>query len=190
MAPCARFWEIFNTFQTSVDNDLISLKVLALVGDGTPVYTATQKRKARTCNCLEKGIRDCRCNRIYHQPNCDIGWYSHRSRYCFGYDLYMLTASDSENDLPVFPFLNPASRHNSYGFLYNWFSLKQMLPYAVVKKLILDSAYDAMPYYDYCKANGITPFIDLNGKCGRPPAYKYDIIINKDSIVFCPKSFL
>ena len=173
MAPCARLWEIFNTFflQTSVDNNLISLKELALAGDGTPVYTAAQERKTRTCNCLEKGIRDCRCDRIYHQPDCDIGWDSHRSRYYFGYDLYMLTASDSENDLPVFPFLNPASRHDSHGFLYNWFSLKQMLPDAVVKKLILDSAHDAMPYYDYCKANGITPFIDLNWKCGRPPVY-------------------
>ena len=63
----------------------------------------------------------------------------------------MLTASDSENDLPVFPFLSPASRHDSHGFLYNWFSMKQMLPEAVVKKLLLDYAHDAMPYYDYCK---------------------------------------
>lgn len=191
MAPCARLWEIFNTFflQASVDNNLISLKALALAGDGTPVYTAAQQRKTRTCNCLEKGIRDCRCDRIYHQPDCDIGWDSHRSRYYFGYDLYMLTASDSENDLPVFPFLSPASRHDSHGFLYNWFSLKQMLPDAVVKKLILDSAHDAMPYYDYCKANGITPFIDLNWKCGRPPVYKDDISINSDGIPLCPKGF-
>ena len=45
MAPCARLWEIFNTFflQTSVDNNLISLKELALAGDGTPVYIAAQE---------------------------------------------------------------------------------------------------------------------------------------------------
>ena len=29
----------------------------------------------------------------------------------------MLTASDSENDLPVFPFLSPASRHDSHFFI-------------------------------------------------------------------------
>lgn len=191
MAPCIRLWEIFNTFflQTSARQNLISLKELALAGDGTPVYTAAQERKKRTCKCLEKGIRDCKCNRIYHQPDCDIGWDSHRNRYYFGYDLYMLTAADSENDLPVFPFLSPASRHDSHGFLYNWFSMKQMLPDAVVKKLLLDSAHDAMPYYDYCKANGITPFIDLNWKCGRPPVYKDDITINKDGIPLCPKGF-
>lgn len=56
----------------------------------------------------------------------------------------MLTASDSENDLLFFHFF------------------------------ILDSAHDAMPYYDYCKTNGITPFIDLNWKYGRPPVYKDD----------------
>ena len=73
--------------------------------------------------------------------------------------------------------------------LYNWFSMKQMLPEANVTKLILDSAHDAMPYYDYCKANGITPFIDLNGKGGRPPVYKDDITINEDGIPLCPKGF-
>ena len=188
MAPCMKLWEIFNRFflQQSVSKELISLKELSLAGDGTPVYTAAQERKTRTCKCLAKGIRDCRCNRIYHQPDCDIGWDSHRNHYYFGYDLYMLTASDSENDLPVFPFLNPASRHDSHAFLYNWYSMKQMLPEAAVKKLILDSAHDAMPYYTYCKDNGIQPFIDLNWKCGRPPVYKDDITINSEGIPLCP----
>ena len=104
---------------------------LALVGDGTPVYTSAQDRKTHTCNCLEKGIHDRNCSRIYHQPDCDIGWDSHRNRFYFGYDLYILTASDTENDLPVFPFLSSTSRHDSHGFFYKWFSMKQMLPDAV-----------------------------------------------------------
>lgn len=191
MDPCAKLWKIFNTFflQNSARLGLISLKSLALAGDGTPVYTSAQERKTRTCSCLENGVRDCKCNRIYHQPDCDIGWDSHRNRYYFGYDLYMLTASDSENDLPVFPFLSPASRHDSHGFLYNWFSMKKMLPDATITKLLLDSAHDAMPFYDYCKTNDITPFIDLNWKCGRPPVYKDDISINSDGIPLCPKGF-
>ena len=68
--------------------------------------------------------------------------------------------------------------------------MKQMLLDAVVKKLLLDSAHDAMPYYVYCNTNGITPFIDLNWKCGRPPVYKDDITINKDGVPLCPKGFL
>lgn len=109
---------------------------------------------------MEKGIPDCQCDRSYSQPDCNIGWDSHRECYFFGYDLYMLTSSDSENDLPVFPFLGPASRHDSIGFLYNWFSMRQFLPEANVTKLLLDSAHDAMPYYEYCRDHGITPFID------------------------------
>ena len=67
--------------------------------------------------------------------------------------------------------------------------MKKMLPEANVTKLLLDSAHDAMPYYDYCKKNNITPFINLNWKCGRPPVYKDDISINSDEIPLCPKGF-
>lgn len=104
MDPCMRIYEIFRTIflNHSVDDGLISLKSLALAGDGTPVYTSAQERKQRTCNCLENGNRDCNCDRFYSQPDCNIGWDSHRNRFYFGYDLYMLTASDSVNSLPVF----------------------------------------------------------------------------------------
>ena len=169
----------------SVNNGLIDLLNLSLAGDGTPVYTAAQERKKRTCSCLKNGIRDCRCDRAYSQPDCNIGWDSHRERYYFGYDLYMLTDSDSEKDLPVFPFLGPASRHDSIGFLYNWFSMKQSLPEANVTKLLLDSAHDAMPYYEYCRGHGIVPFIDLNAGRGRPPVYKNDFTINDDGVPVC-----
>ncbi|MDL2302666.1 hypothetical protein LJC58_10015, partial [Lachnospiraceae bacterium OttesenSCG-928-D06] len=171
MEPCRQLYEIFKVLfmNHSVQDGLINLLGLSLAGDGTPVYTAAQERKKRTCDCLQKGIRDCKCNRTYSQPDCNIGWDSHRERFFFGYDLYMLTASDSENDLPVFPFLSPASRHDSIGFLYNWYSMKQLLPEATVTKLLLDSAHDAMPYYEYCRDHEIVPFIDLNADRGRPP---------------------
>ena len=168
----------------SVSNGLVSLDKLAVSGDGTPVYTGVTERKTRTCKCLENGIRDCKCDRIYHQPDCNIGWDSHRNRHYFGYDLYMLTASDSENDLPVFPFLGPASRHDSHGFLYNWFSMKQYLPDAHVNKVLLDSAHDAMAYYKYFRKLKIKAFIDLNGKGGRP-VYKGIFTIIDDGIPLC-----
>lgn len=185
--PCKRLYDIFKTLflNRSAQAGLVNLPDLSLAGDGTPVYTAAQERKKRTCDCLKKGIRDCKCDRIYSQPDCNIGWDSHRERYYFGYDLYMLTASDSENDLPVFPFLGPASRHDSIGFLYCWFSMKKFLPEAKVRKLLLDSAHDAMPYYEYCRDHGIVPFIDLNADRGRPPIYKGDFTINNDGVPVC-----
>ena len=187
MAPCQMLYGIFKGLflDRSVQAGLVYLLDLSLAGDGTPVYTAARERKKRTCDCLEKGFRDCQCDRFYSQPDCNIGWDSHRECYYFGYDLYMMAASDSENDLPVFPFLGPASRHDSIGFLYNWFSMQQFLPQANVTKLLLDSAHDAMPYYEYCRDHGITPFIDLNADRGRPPVYKNDFTINNEGVPIC-----
>ena len=178
------------SIDTAVKAGASHISVYALTPeDGTPVYTGARERKTRTCGCLEKGIRDCKCDRIYHQPDCNTGWDSHRERHYFGYGLYTLTASDSENDLPLFPLLGPASRHDSHGFWYNFFSMKQFLPQANVTKLLLDSAHDAMAYYQYCSEHGIKPFIDLNGKGGRPPVYKDDFTLGDDGVPVCREGF-
>ena len=94
----------------------------------------------------------------------------------------MLVASDSESDLPVFPLLNPASKHDSHGFLETFFRMKSFLPDFKVTKLLLDSAHDAMPVYEYCKRENIVPFIDLNEKRGIKVKYKDDFTIGKDGI--------
>ncbi len=62
----------------------------SLLWDGIPVYTAAQERKKRTCSCLKNGIRDCRCDRAYSQPDCNM-MIPQEVNY-FGIDLYMLTA--------------------------------------------------------------------------------------------------
>jgi len=191
MEPCSMLIQIFHDLflQTSEQKGLLSLQALALAGDGTPVRTGARERKVRACRCRENGISDCNCDRIYRQPDCNIGWDSHRNRYYSGYSLYMLTASDSVNDLPVFPFLGPASRHDSHGFLYTWFSMNKYFPEINVTKLLLDSAHDSMAMYDYCAANEITPFIDLNDKCGRRPTYKNDFTIGADGVPICSQGY-
>ena len=100
---------------TSISKGLINPASLALAGDGTPVVTSHRERKHRVCDCKSNGIFDCNCDRFFSQPDCDIGWDSSRDCWYHGYDLYMLVASDSESDLPVFPLLNPASKHDSHG---------------------------------------------------------------------------
>lgn len=169
----------------SINKSLINPSNLAIAGDGTPVVTSARERKKRVCNCKEKGVVDCDCARYYSQPDCDIGWDSSRNYFYSGYDLYMLTASDSENDLPLFPLLEPASRHDSHGFLYTWFTMKEFFPDFHVTKLLLDSAHDAMPIYKYCKKNNITPFIDLNEKRGIKVKYKNDFTVGKDGVPIC-----
>jgi hypothetical protein len=189
-SPDQPFSRLFSIFQRcfldeSVDRGLIRRNSLSVAGDGTPVVCAAQERKKRTCKCKENGVSDCKCNRIFSQPDADIGWDSHRGCFYFGYDLYMLTAADSGHDLPVFPLFGPASRHDSHGFIHAWFNMKAFLPEFTVSKLLLDSAHDAMAVYEYCRRSSITPFIDLNIKRGIKVPYKNDFTIGEDGVPVC-----
>ncbi|MFR2077883.1 MAG: hypothetical protein ACLS3Q_09725 [Lachnospira sp.] len=171
--------------EQSVKRELITPESLAVAGDGTPVMTSHRERRKRICDCAEKGITDCKCDRYFSQPDCDIGWDSSRDCFYHGYDLYMIVASDSDSDLPIFPLLNPASKHDSHGFLETYFRMKSFLPDFHVNKWLLDSAHDAMPYYLYCRKNGISPFINLNEKRGIKVKYKDDFTIGKDGVPVC-----
>lgn len=74
----------------------------------------------------------------------------------------MYVASDSHSDLPIFPLLERASRHDMLSFLHSFFTMKAYLPEFRIEKLLLDSAHDAYAVYEYCCREKITPFIDLN----------------------------
>ena len=71
-------------------------------------------------------------------------------------------ASDSYSDLPVFPLLERASRHDMLSFLHSFFSMKAYLPEFRIEKLLLDSAHDAYAVYEYCQRETYHAFIDLN----------------------------
>ena len=182
------FYLIFRLYKeqfldTSIRKGLITPNALCLAGDGTPVQTARLERSKRICGC-DKNTH-CNCKRKFSQPDCNWGWDSSRNKYFFGYHLYMFVAADSKNDLPVFPMLERASRHDMLSFLHTFFSMKSYLSEFRIEKLFLDAAHDAYPIYDYCKTNDITPFIDLNpGKTGHFK-YKNDFTIGNDGVPVC-----
>ncbi|MGL5260641.1 MAG: hypothetical protein ACRC7V_11075, partial [Lachnospiraceae bacterium] len=184
--PYSSLFKLYQTqfLDVSVSKGLINPKSLSLAGDGTPVVTSHRERKHRVCDCATKDTH-CSCDRYFSQPDCDMGWDSSRDCWYHGYDLYMLVAANSESDLPIFPLLSPASTHDSHGFLQTFFRMKSFLPSYNVNKLLLDAAHDAVPYYEYCKRNSITPFIDLNWKRGRNLSYKNDFTIGKDGVPIC-----
>lgn len=185
--PYSSLFQIYRKefLDKSVEKGLISPESLAISGDGTPVVTSARERKKRICDCANNGIFDCDCDRLFSQPDCDIGWDSSRDRFYHGYDLYMLVASDSESDLPIFPLLNKASMHDSHAFPETFFRMKSFLPEFHVSKWLLDAAHDAMAYYVHCRKNGITPFIDLNKKRGIQVPYKNDFTIGEDGVPIC-----
>lgn len=97
----------------------------------------------------------------------------------------MFVAADSKNGLPVFPMLERASKHDMLSFLHTFFSMRSYLPGFHIEKLLLDSAHDAYPLYEYCKTNAITPFIDLNPGHMEHFKYKDDFTIGEDSVPVC-----
>ena len=97
----------------------------------------------------------------------------------------MYVASDSHSDLPIFPLLERASRHDMLSFLHSFFTMKSYLKEFRIEKLLLDSAHDAYAVYDYCKEYCITPFIDLNSGNTGNFKYKDDFTISNDGVPVC-----
>jgi hypothetical protein len=171
--------------QHSVSLGLIDSEHLALAGDGTAVRTASRLHRKRLCDCWEKGITKCRCKRRFSQPDTNSGWDSHRECYFNGYHLFMFVASDSHSDLPVFPLLERASRHDMLSFLHSFFTMKSYLPQFHLEKLLLDSAMDGIAVYDYCNQQGIRPFIDLKKTNNGNFKYKDTFTIDSDGTPRC-----
>ena len=97
----------------------------------------------------------------------------------------MYVASDSYNDLPVFPLLERASMHDMLSFLHSFFTIKAYLPKFRIEKLLLDSAHDAYAVYEYCRRGNVTPFIDLNPGHTGHFTYKDDFTVDRDSVPVC-----
>ena len=195
LKPENPFFLIFRLYQQqfldrSIQKGLIHPDHLALAGDGTPVRTAAQQRKKRICDCKKNGCPSCSCKRHYSQPDCNWGWDSHRECYFFGYHLYIYVASDSYSDLPVFPLLERASRHDMLSFLHSFFTMKAYLPDFHIEKLLLDSAHDAYAVYEYCRRENITPFIDLNPGHTGHFTYKDDFTIDEDGVPICRMAYV
>ncbi len=174
--------------QVSVRLGIIGeVSALAVAGDGTPVRIAAFPRSQRLCDCREKGIPHCHCHRLYSQPDGDIGWDSHRNRYFFGYHLYMFTASDSPYDLPLYPRLGRASRHDAVSLVVSLREFRHYYPDWQMKQILLDAAHDAMPFYRYFASQGILPFIDLNQRKTGQKKDKDDLVLSPEGVPICQK---
>jgi hypothetical protein len=188
--PADRLFEFFQTQILSVSANLGllgDLSALSLAGDGTPIVTASIARSKPTCTCHAQGLTDCIHPRIYSQPDCDSGWDSSREKYFNGYHLYMISAADSKYDLPLYPKLQPASRHDAVSLVISMIEFNQRFKLGIVDKMLLDAAHDAEAIYLLLDHQGIEPFIDLNNRSKKNTATKSDIQISPKGVPICPK---
>ena len=167
----------------SIRRGALRTDTLDIAGDGTPIVTAARFRSHHTCKCWENGNFSCDCDRLYLQPDCDLGWDSSREQWYFGYELYLLT--DADSGLPLFPLLNPASKHDSHGFCDTFFRFRCLLPDLKPRSLLLDSAHDSMAMYQYCKKEDIVPYIDLNPCNARKSVDYHGVTVGPDGIPVC-----
>lgn len=162
------------------------LNALGVVGDGTPVETARFTRSKHMCDCSAQGITKCNHPRIYSQPDCNSGWDSSRERYFNGYHLYMLSTSDSHYDLPLYPRLQPASRHDAVSFVVSTIEFSQRFALGTAGRMLLDAAHDAEAIYELLNHYGVEPFIDLNGRTKKISSIESDFKISPKGIPICP----
>lgn len=152
------------------------LDCLSAAGDGTPIVTAAYLRSKSTCDCRARGIAECNHLRIYSQPDCDSGWDSAREMHFNGYHLYMLSAADSQYDLPLYPRLQPASRHDAVSLVLSTVEFKQRFTLGTVDKMLLDAAHDAESIY-----------LNVRSKKNKESKGASDIQISPMGIPLCPK---
>lgn len=186
--PFDRLFDFFQSAFLSVSANfglLGSLDSLAVAGDGTPVVTSALLRSKPICNCRAQGLENCRHKRFFSQPDCDSGWDSSRERFFNGYHLYMFTASDSSHDLPVYPRLHPASRHDSLSMIVSSIEFSQRFSLGTVSRVILDAAHDAMGIYQLLNHHEVEPIIDLNSRAEKNSPLSGDFTLTPAGVPVC-----
>lgn len=189
--PFDRLYDFFQSeFLTkSADLGLLGLMdSLTVAGDGTPVVTSSLLRSKSTCNCRAQGLENCQHQRFFSQPDCDSGWDSSRERFFNGYHLYMLTASDSPHDLPLYPRFQPASRHDSLSLIVSSVEFSQRFYLGTVKRILLDAAHDAIAIYNLFAQNNVEPIIDLNAHNTTNTPMDGDFTLSPEGVPICSKA--
>lgn len=187
--PADRLFEFLQSqiLDVSANLGLIgNLDSLSVAGDGTPLVTATYPRSKPSCDCYAQGIAQCDHPRLFSQPDCNCGWDSSREKFYNGYSLYMISACDSKFDLPLYPRLQPASRHDSVSFATGSIEFAQRFTLGTIDRFLLDAAHDAEAIYILLQYQGIEPFIDLNPRTKNNFSSESDIKISAEGIPICP----
>src|SRR5690625_2256956 len=98
--------------QSASQGLLGNLKSLNILADGSSVETGARAYGKFLCDCHKHGNWTCDCLRQLSDPDANDGWDSYRERYYFGRNLFMISASNSESDLPIYPRFYRANKHD------------------------------------------------------------------------------
>ena len=97
----------------------------------------------------------------------------------------MISAADSHYDLPLYPRLQPASRHDAVSLVVSSVEFKQRFTLGTVDKMLLDAAHDAEAIYLLLDHQNTEPFIDLNNRSKKNTKTGGDIRISPKGVPVC-----
>ena len=159
---------------------------LSVSGDGTCIVTGASSYGSKICDCKTNGIFNCSCKRNFIDPDARWGWDSYHERYFFGYHAYILSSYNKKLklDLPLYFSVNQGSRHDSAALIFALNDFNKTVPLSSIDNLILDSAHDNYPTYNFLAKYSINALIALN-KTPRGNK-KYDTLeVNPHGIPIC-----
>lgn len=114
--------------KSASDGLLGDTESLSILADGTPVETGARPYGKFLCSCRRQGNWNCQCDRLFSDPDANYGWDSSREKYYYGRNLCMISAAESPYDLPIYPRMYRASKHDSVLFVSTFHELKHWYP--------------------------------------------------------------
>lgn len=132
----------------------------AVAVDGSPLESGANGRGHRVCAC-KKEDPCVHLYRRYADPGARVGWDSYRNRHFYGRHLCAVVAAHGGHDLPIYLRLFQGNRHDSVAGTVAFIEAERLHPEGF-SRLIGDSAFDALPLYDYLDSRGTIAVIDLN----------------------------
>lgn len=160
-------------------------QALSITSDGSAVETGGRAYGKFLCDCRKSGNWKCGCNRQFSDPDANYGWDSYREKYYYGRCLNMVSASDSPYDLPLYPRLYRASKHDAVTFISTLHEVLHWYPGWKIGECILDSAHDAYPIYKLLEQYDVSAIIDLNPRRSKQFTYN-EMVVNLDGVPVCP----
>ena len=160
---------------------------LIVCGDGSPLPTGANRHGKRTCDCSKQP--PCDCERVFSDPDANIGYDSHRDLYFFGHHLYEYVASVKGHDLPLALRLDPGSTSDFIASLKSLEHMRKLFRDHSDLKLgavVYDAGHDGRPNYQFALHHDITPVIPLKTPAAGQHPKRPDIKLSRRGVPLCP----
>ena len=167
--PEKLFQQIFAkvAVEPSVNLNLLGdTRNLTISGDGTCINTGGNSLGIKTCDCISKGVYNCKCHRRFSDPDACRGWDSYHESWFYGHCGYFLTVynPDLKKDLPLYLRLVQAQRYDGVTAIVALSEVRKLYPNFTFSEFIGDGAHDNYPTYHLLDEWRMKAIISLNPK--------------------------